>query len=193
MWQEIKFNLTSSGPMIMHNGDLANPMNPIVKEIKKISSKRAKTEADFEQMAHLEFLGGLYLGENGSGLAPVIPAQNIEKMLILAARKKREGKLAETGMFVSEIAALVYDGPTDPEELWLNKDFVYQKMVVVQRSRVLRTRPIFNQWSAVARVNYEPDIANHSQVVDWMKIGGFQIGQMEWRPRYGRFDVEVLE
>jgi len=94
--------------LLLHNGELANPLNPIVKEMKKISGKRSKTEADYEELARLEFQGGLYMGQDG----PVIPATCIEAMLINGAKKSKEGPKAKVGIFVTKNARLEYDGPS---------------------------------------------------------------------------------
>lgn len=51
--------------MLMHNGQLADPSNEWARAIKEISGKRAKTAADYEEMARLEWLGSLYLNQHG--------------------------------------------------------------------------------------------------------------------------------
>jgi hypothetical protein len=44
----------------MHNSRLADPLDPIAKELKAASSKRKKTEPDFLEMEEIEFRGGIY-------------------------------------------------------------------------------------------------------------------------------------
>ena len=56
-WQTLRYQLTSSSDMLLHNGQMANPLNKWAKLMKQISSKRAKTDADYEEMARIEFLG----------------------------------------------------------------------------------------------------------------------------------------
>jgi hypothetical protein len=185
-WKEITYQLTASSPLLMHNGQLANPLNKFARAMKQISSKRAKTDADHEELAHLEFLGGLYINGNG----PCLPASNIQAMIINAARKRKEGKLAEAGIVVDAHTDLEYDGPREPEELWQVEQFRDMAMVRVQRSRIVRTRPIFNEWSATITVSYEDSICNDRQLDDWMQIAGTQVGFGDRRPQYGRFDVE---
>jgi hypothetical protein len=153
--------------------------------MKAISGKRSKTEADFDELARLEFLGGLYMGKNG----PVIPPQNIRGMLIVAARKRREGKLAEAGVFVMNNTELEYDGPKDADSLWEDESFRHRAIVRVRNNRVARTRPIFNEWEAKVKVTYDDDVLNESQLDEWFEISGSIIGQGDWRPLFGRFEV----
>ena len=83
----MRYRLQSSAPLLMHNGQTANPLHPLAKKLKQVSSKRTKTDADYEEMARIEFLAGLYMAEDG----PVLPEHVIDAMLIAAA-KKRQGR-----------------------------------------------------------------------------------------------------
>jgi hypothetical protein len=170
---------------------LANPLNPIVKEQKKISGKRGKTEADLEELARLEFIGGIYYSNN-SGV--ILPAEVLEAAINGGARKFKEGMSAKAGLVVMEHAKLEFDGDDlTPQELYDDKDnrFKFQKMVTVSRARILRTRPIFNDWSANIEVTYEDTVCDTSQVYKWLKKAGEIVGLCDWRPRYGRFSVEA--
>lgn len=82
----------------MHSGRLADPLNPIAKAVKKVSSKRMKTDADFAELARLEFLGGLYLHRG----EPCIPGEVLEAALIEAARKMRRGQQAKAGVICDD-------------------------------------------------------------------------------------------
>ena len=189
MLQEKEYRLKSLCPMLQHNGQLADPMNPFTIALKKVSGKRAKTEADHMEMARIEFLGGLYMGQNGDGIMPVIPPQNIRGMLIRAARKRKEGKLAESGLFIMDKSILEYEGPKEPDDLWADESFRHRALVVIGRSRVARTRPIFHDWEATVKVTFDDEIINEAQLDEWFEIAGHIIGQGDWRPQYGRFEV----
>lgn len=186
MWKQAQYKLTSSAPLIMHNGQLANPLNKWAKLMKQITSKRNKTDADHEELARLEFLGGLYLDEGG----PVIPAQCIEGTLVNAAKKRREGVTAKSGMFCDSHARLEYAGPRSADELWSNEEFRIVSPVKVGTAKVMRTRPIFRNWSTVITVTYDDEQINLSGVDEWVKIGGSIVGLLDWRPKYGRYEAE---
>jgi len=53
--------------------------------------------------------------------------------------------------------------------------------------RIMRTRPIFRNWSALAVIEYESSLLNLEQVDRWIQTAGVQVGICDWRPRYGRF------
>ena len=70
-WQTLKYKLTSSSDMLLHNGQMANPLNKWAKLSRQISSKRAKTDADYEEMARIEFFASLYMAADGPVLPPL--------------------------------------------------------------------------------------------------------------------------
>lgn len=160
--------------------------------MKEISSKRHKTEADHEEMAKIEFYGGLYMNGNG----PEIPDYVFEACLIGkggAARKERRGMDAKAGLFVDGSSDLLYDGPRTKEELWENKRFVHQALVTVQKSRIVRTRPIFDEWTTQFTIQYFDDLVSKEDIMRWLAVAGEQVGLCDWRPRYGRFTFDVAD
>ena len=187
-WQTVKYRLTSDCPMLVHNGQTADPLNKWAKAMKAVSSKRKKTDADYEELARLEFMAGLYMGKDG----PVIPAANIDSMIINAAKKDREGPLAKSGAFCLSDASLEYDGPRTADELWKIEEFRHVAIVRVQTARVARTRPVFNEWAATVTMQIEDSVVNVAQVDRWFHIAGTQVGQGDWRPQHGRFTAQRL-
>lgn len=157
--------------------------------MKKLTGKRGKTAADLEQLGKLEFMGGLYLDKD---LGIILPSDVIEAALNGGARKFKEGMLCKSGMYVASNHKLIFDGPQDPEEMWTDGRFTFQKMVKVQRNRILRTRPIFHEWSAEIEVLYEHTIIDLGQLMKWFIPAGQIVGIGDWRPRYGRFEVKEL-
>lgn len=187
-WQTLRYKLTSSAPLLMHNGQTADPLNKWAKALKKVSSKRAKTDSDYEEMARIEFLAGLYLSPEG----PVIPSYVFDSMLINAAKKSKEGMLAKSSAFCLEHARLEYDGPRDANEMWECGNFRHVSIVKVGMARVARTRPVFNDWSCIMTVNVETSLINPERVDEWMRVAGTQVGLGDWRPQHGRFTAMRL-
>jgi hypothetical protein len=186
MWKQVTVRLTGTSALIMHNGQLADPLNEGVKAMKKISGKRSKTEADFEALARLEYQGSLYMDATGR---PVIPSHVLESVIVNGAKKSKDGLKAKAGMFVEKNAVLEYDGPKDRDGLWADPNFRLVAAVVVSRARVMRTRPVFNEWAATVIINYDDTQVNEAQVLEWLKAAGTQVGIGDWRPKYGRFEV----
>lgn len=188
-WKTLRFKVTGDAPLIMHNGSLANPLSEGAKQLKQVSSKRKKTDADFERMAEIEFKAGLYIDEDRG---PVIPGENIEATIYNAAKITKEGKIAKSACFVPRAAVLQYDGPRDADGLWHEERFRNCVGVKVGMSRIMRTRPIFTDWSAVIEIEYEDSVVNQEQVERWVHAAGTQVGLCDWRPRCGRFTAELL-
>jgi hypothetical protein len=191
MWTTKDYRIQSVVGLIMHNGQTADPLNDYAQQLKKITAKRKKSEDDYEEIAHIEFLAGLYLNKTLAthGPVPVLPALNIEATLINAAKKYKEGPLAKSGMICPQDAILEYEGPHDAEALWADNRFRFSAIVRVQRNRIVRMRPFFPEWQATITVQYETTVVDVSRVDDWVKTGGQLIGLCDWRPRYGRFEV----
>lgn len=187
-WIPVSYRLTSSAPMLQHNGQTADPLNRWAKALKQISSKRKKTDSDFEEMARIEFMAGLYLGPDG----PIIPPNVIDGAVKEAAKKSREGRTAPAACYCLDPATLEYDGARDPAELWSDDRFRFSAIVRVQSARVCRMRPIFSEWAATVKLMMEDTVINVSKLDDWMYIAGTQVGIGDWRPQYGRFTAERL-
>lgn len=168
---------------------MADPTNKAVKAMKAISGKRSKTDADFEELARLEFQAGLYMGQDG----PVLPNHVVEGCLINGAKKTKAGLKAKSGMFVEKSSQLIYDGPKDREGLWADENYRLVVPVVISRARIMRTRPIFNNWTCEVVVNYDDEQVDKRQVLKWAEDAGQQVGLGDWRPKYGRFEVKEID
>jgi hypothetical protein len=187
-----RFRMTATGtkPLLMHNARLSNPLDEVVREIKKVSGKRKKTDGDYEAMARLEHAGGLYWDDELPG--PYLPGQNFEKCLVEAARISKRGKDIERGVFVeTDVNPLVYDGPRDIDELWKDANFLHMASVKVGTSRVTRTRPQFREWVVAAEGTFDDRVINLQDLRDIATTAGTMIGLGDWRPRYGRFTAKV--
>lgn len=188
-YASLRLTLTGEAPLVMANGQLADPLHPLTKLLRSFSSKRHKTDADHEKIAEVEFLGGLWL----DGGRPCLTGEAIEAAFVEAARRRRLGRAARAGLICPANAPLRYDGPTKPEELWQRPEFRLRVPVRVQANRVMRTRPMFSAWSATIELHYLPSLLNRREVIEIMRLAGEQIGLGGWRPRFGRFAVTVEE
>lgn len=186
---QFRITLEGTAPLIMHNVRLADPLDPIARQMKTITGKRKKTEADHEEIAHLEFMGGLYYDDE---VGPYLPGENVQRCLVDAARITKAGVQVTRGVFVtSMVNPLAYGGPRNPEELWADDRFRLTRPVVVQRSKTMRTRPIFIRWAADVEGELDDEVLNLSELEQIAGTAGRMIGLGDWRPRYGRFAATV--
>ena len=177
-------------PLVMHNERLADPLDDIVRSISAISKKRSKTEADHLEIARLEFEGGLYTNGNG----PCLPAWNILRCLQDGAKRHKRGVDVLRGVYpLVDHADVVYDGPRETEALWKDGGFALRKTVGIQRSRTMRTRPIFQDWQAELPVEVDAKVFDLDTLANCWKDAGIYAGLGEMRPVYGRFTASLEE
>lgn len=186
-----RFRITCTGttPLLMHNARLSNPLDEVAKAMKRISSKRTKTEEDHEELARLEHMGGLYFD---SDAGPYLPGQNFERCLVDAARITKSGKKIERGVFVeTNVNPVAYRGPRTIEGLWKDDNFRHSASVKIGTNRVTRTRPQFRDWTVDAEGVYDPAVINLEELAEIAGTAGRMIGLGDWRPRFGRFETTV--
>ena len=179
----LRFRITGVSPLLLHNGRLADPLDPMAKAMAQVAAKRRKTDADHRRLAELEFKASLYL----EGGHPCIPAEMMEAALVKAAGLERRGPKAKAGLVVRDNLLLDYDGPRDVEALWQHGGFVLRTGVRVGAVRVMRTRPRLPEWQADLAVDYLPHLLNAADITSFLEVAGEQIGIGDWRPRFGRF------
>jgi hypothetical protein len=184
----LTFKIRGKAPMLHHNSQLADPLNNYAKKLKKISGKRKKTDDDYADMARIEMLGGLYWNDS-VGLH--IPGENVEACMIGAAKFKKLGTaFKRSAQVVEHVCPLLNTGaPETPEEIADNDNFRFVKSVKVGTSRVMRTRPIFDQWETEFTVLYDPSQLQREDIIEAAESAGMMVGLGDWRPRFGKFEV----
>ena len=182
-----KYTIRGTAPLMLHNGQLANPFNEITQEMKKISSKRKKTEDDLRDLANLEWRGGLYINSDGF---PCIPSNLLKATLVNGAKKSRLGKQFTAGLFISDNPIIKHNGSGKTiDELSKDPQYRDQRMVKIQTSKILRTRPVFPEWELTFEVAFLPDVIEERDIDQAIETAGYIIGLAEYRPEYGRFEV----
>jgi len=184
----IQVDLTGTRPLVMHNARLADPLDPVTQELAKLTSKQKKTPADHEMVADVEWRGSLYWDDG-----PYIPSEALLRSFRDAAGAWKLGPSVERALLATiDHLAVIHDGPKTIEALSKDKRFRLRKGVVVQRNRVVRTRPIFRTWSLHAEFEWnesELSAANIERIAERAGIF-FGIGTAR-RLGYGRFSVVV--
>jgi len=157
--------------------------------MKAVSSKRKKTDADHDELARLEWFAGLYRTDNDL----VIPAHVLESALVAGAKKSKRGVQAKSGLFIAEHAPMSFTGKPDQindntlAELFDSGSFTFTCGVRVGTAKVMRTRPMFKDWSLLVSIQYDPDVLNSRDIEEIVTDAGRQVGIGDWRPKYGRF------
>ena len=202
MYKSLDFHIKGASPLIMHNArKLTNPMHPLTKQIKVFSGKKNKTEEDFYVMSKLEWLGGMYLTEEATvilegntvkfigGGVPCIPGEAIMATLVNGAKKNKLGTQLKSALLVLSESPLIYDGVKVPEDMWEAGIFTDIRTVKIQRSAIMRSRPIFCNWELKFTVEYLPSVLNVDQIEESARVAGQIVGICDHRPVYGRFNL----
>ena len=87
--KKIKCEFHGISPIILHSCQCVNPLHPLSLEMKKITSKRKKTEEDLIRLSNLEWESGLYWDDE---VGVYIPAENIEATIREGAKASKQGK-----------------------------------------------------------------------------------------------------
>ena len=184
-----KFTLELRGdaPLIMHNAQLSDPLNPASKYLAEITSKRKKSEEDHIEASRREFIGSLYISDP---LGPYIPGTVIEACLFRGATKTKMGTTLKPALIIhEEVNPLIYQGPRTADELWLDKSFVHRASVKVGTSRVMRTRPVFASWEVSVTGELDTETVDPDDFEGIVATAGRMAGVGDWRPRHGRFSL----
>lgn len=141
---KIIINLVGTSPLLMHNPRMVDPEFEINRQMKALTAKRKKTDDDLEQIAKLEWYGGLYEQDG----VIVQPTSKVRKCLINTARIMKLGKgIERTLSFTSLYVPLEYEGPDNIDEVFKLSRFHSRLSVGVGGKRVMRVRPSFYPWA----------------------------------------------
>lgn len=178
-------------PLIMHSCQCVNPLHPISKEMKKYSSKKSKiTEEELVILSDLEWEAGAYWKD---GLGLYIPAENVEATIRNGAKVNRKGKDIEKYVNVTDLyIPFMYGENLTKEELIHNYEYRDTRIMTVQRSKIMRTRPRFDQWNITFNLMYDEEKIDLETIVNAMEYAGSYVGLCDSRPKYGKF-VAIIE
>lgn len=193
---KVTITLTGGRPMLMHNGRLANPLDPYTRQKKTLSGKRKKTDEDIARLLEIEARGAAY--ETNEGLLG-LPTQNVWRSAYDAAKAFKRGEDIKRGLVPvdpEEVAPLAFGGKHRTVEEHLassaNIDF---RPVAQMRQRVMRARPIVRGWQSVHTFELLPDVLDPSDLEPILARAGRLVGVGDWRPTYGTYaaHMEVVE
>lgn len=178
-------------PLIMHSCKCVNPLHPISIEMKKYTSKKKKTEEDLIKISDLEWEAGAYWHDE---VGLYIPAENVEATLVNGAKANKKGKDIEKYCSVPDLyIPFSYGENLTKEQLISNYEYRDTRVMTVMRSRIMRTRPRFDQWQIVFSLMYDEDNIDIDTIVNAMEYAGQYVGLCDSRPKYGKFVVMIEE
>lgn len=177
-------------PLIMHSCKCVNPLHPIAKELKKYTSKKNKTEEDLNIISDLEWKAGAYWDDE---IGLYIPGENVEATIQNGAKANKKGKDIQKYVDVKDLyIPFNYGENLTFDELVSKYEYRDTRPMNVQRSKVIRTRPRFDQWNITFTLVYNEDKIDLDTIVNAIEYAGQYVGLCDSRPKYGKF-VAIVE
>lgn len=187
---QLSIKITGERPLLMHADTLANPLSQLTKAHKELTSTRKKSDETQLAIAKSEFLCGCYFHKS-SGF--YMPAQNLDACIVAAAKLQKLGvKFKQAVQVAEDKLSLIGNFPKTPADLWENPDHVDVRGVKVGQAKIMRYRPVFQEWALEATVLFNEEILSIGDVKRAVMDAGQLIGLGDYRPRFGRFSVEFL-
>ncbi len=194
---EIQAKIRGVRPLLMHNGAGVDSQTKQAKEKAALTKKKPQTDADKNAIARLDFVGGLYVDEAGK---IIIPDVNLLAVIAAGAAKFRKGKDAKAGVLINDHGVFDFmdgkiknDGKGTVDKLWQSGKYTDRRRVVIQRAAIMKVRPVFNKWTCEFAFDIDDEICNTDDVKTWLEMGGKRAGLGDFRPQYGRFEVEKFK
>jgi hypothetical protein len=194
----LEFSVTFSSernPLVVHNIRLASPLDPYSQQLKRLNAKRQRTEDDYLAVSRVEWEGGMYYDAEGVYL----PVSYPQRILRESAKITRDGKRVERAVICmaedggSRIPLSYEPQISDLDEMWEDDRFRDVRMVSVGQSKVLRTRPRFENWSLTFLATVEESLLDVPVFEEIAQRAGRLIGIGEAPEGVrARFDVEVV-
>ena len=185
--------LVGAKPLLLHNGRLANPLDPYTRDLAAISKKRNKTDDDRLNMMAIEARAGCY--ETTDGLL-AFPTANVWRSIYDAAKAYKLGVAVKRSLHFDDVNEPLYvDGATVDidQDRWLQyPDTIDYRPVKVGMVKTMRARPLVpNGWVTTHRFGLNEKEVDVDSLVPVLQRAGETIGVGDWRPVYGTFEAKV--
>lgn len=186
-------------PLICNNGRMANPLEEIARRLKTITSKKQKTEDDYRLMCQLNWRGSLYWSDE---IGVYMPTENLQRMLLDAAKKVKLGRQV-VGLIVAEEIGAPLQFENSRNLAKLEGDSRYHFVKMAKRPKPVLTDRLLvpTGWRLEFSLQVDQTIFPEDRIGEILEIGGNIVGLGDWRPgapmvpgNMGRFKlVEVTE
>ena len=185
----IKIKIEGTTPLMMNNPQTVNPKNKFAKEIKKLTSKRQKTDDDQDELFRLKFLASLYY-RNG---IYYLPSMQLWRSMVNAAKENKLGaKFERSVQVVADLVIDFADSDKTPEQLWQLEAYTDIRDAGIMKKRIPCCRAKIDEWSTEAEIWYDETQINKSEVLHSLEVAGIRHGVGTFRLLYGRFKIKEI-
>ena len=203
MFQEYEIEIKGVAPVLMHNGQLVDNRNAFVKEMKRYTSRRTKTDEDSETLQHLEWCGGLYFTGNAqidngqvtfsNDSKVIMPSDNLWSCIVDGSKALKLGNKFKAALLIDNDGEFIHDGSKDLNALASDLNYHSRKRAGIRGSGIMRVRPIFRNWAVKFRATIDTEQVDSEQLRESIMHAGSRNGLCDWTPRYGRFELSSLK
>lgn len=194
-----KFRIEGVSGLLMHSVDGVRTDTEIARKIAILAKKKAssRTEAENQALIQLECAKSVWSDDPSKPIEeqrPVVPERVIRAVIETAARKFKEGPEVREGLVVTN-TQFEYDVDRYGESIAdISTTAQFTTPVVVQRSRIERTRALFEPpWSVVVEIDTDDELIDDTKLLKWLDVAGRRLGIGDWRPAkggsFGRFQL----
>lgn len=183
-------------PLLLHNGQTANPLNVYAKRMKAVTSKKKKTEEDLEDLLNIQWESGLYWDDN---LGLHMPSENLFAAFLKAARKHKLGGECSEVSFCDPIGyPIITENHKNLDKLKADPTNKFIKTVVIKKSKTVACRPIFKSWKLDFDLEFERSAWDANVIKTVLVTWAQRIGLGVWTPgspkpgTYGKFIIEKI-
>lgn len=186
----------------MNCDTLANPLHPSAKKMKELTSLKIKQDEHHLAISKLQWLSSLYYDDE---IGIYLSSKMIKGSLKASAKKEKKGMQTKAIIVdcLPGTPLLPYQGKK-LEDLWqqVNKKgeqiYAHTEAVNVKRTKVMKTRPIFNIWEAKFEILLDTEILSESDFKRILERAGYEYGFGDLRPQmangiYGKFKLEDMK
>lgn len=188
MIRKFHFKLVGLSALRTHSARLADPLDPVTRQVKALSTKRKRTPEEEELLSKAEALGGMYI----KGGEIFFPGANLKAALVDSAKRNKMGTAVERSVVVlDETIKFTYSGPTDPTERINDPSCIDRRIVSLNPqsgSKGVRCRPVFENWVIEGVIAAEVAEIAEDQLKGFFQHTGF-LGICEHHGGFGRFDL----
>lgn len=187
---QISVTLTGTKPMLQHNARLVDPLEPLARELAKVSGKTKKSDSDHLLMMDIEARASVYPTDDG---LVGLPTANVYRSIQEGARRFKMGKHVERALVFDDVVEhVLIDGETVSVDDFLKDVANISRMPVrVQRNKVMRSRPILRGWQSTHFFELDHVQLNLEKLEQAIEMAGRVIGIGDFRPRYGTYIATV--
>lgn len=194
VYRSAELRLEGEAPLLMHADTLLDITHPLKREMNALlgKAKQSRTIDDEMNIARVEWLAGIYHDEE---LGPYIPGAMVKAALAQAGTRFRKGSTISRALIVVQSKIpLEYDGPRDIDSLWEEgyRDMRGAVNSGMNKGRVMRCRPCFEDWSITAEIAYDPKELDTDTLVNTAEFAQVR-GIGDFRPDFGTFAATWTE